>query len=289
MNIEKLIEKLSNIYSTHDLVFNLLLSLIFILGLKIFKHWYIKKLPESLTLDERRKKLISFRNTTAFIIVTGLVILWASELKTFTLSLLAIAAALVIATKEVILASIGGLVRTTTKKYSVGDRVEVKGLRGQVIDITLLYTTVMEIGPNKYVHQYTGRTITFPNSLILSEPIHVDSLSDDCTTHTIQLPMYPEDADITEASKKLKDIADTVCEPYIELAKHYVDHIQSKTSIDMPSYMPRVLINVDDKGEWWLTLRVVIPSKEKIKIEQDIITKYIDSQKLLKKEKDTTK
>lgn len=288
-NFEKLSNQVSNIYTTHDLVFNILISILFIFGIKVFKQWYLKKLPDDLSLDERRKKLISFRNKTAFIIVSVLIFLWASELKTFTLSLLAIAAALVIATKEVILAAIGGLIRTTTKKYMVGDRIEVKNFRGHVIDITLLYTTLMEIGPTKYIHQYTGRTLTFPNSLLLSEPIHVDSLSDECTTHTIQVPVYPDDADVTNAAQTLKNIADASCEQYLNIANEYVNHIQNITSIDMPSYKPRVLINADEKGEWWLTLRVVIPSKEKIKIEQEILVRYLDTQKLLKSEKDKEK
>lgn len=289
INLEKLLTKISTIYSTHDLIFNILISVLLIVGVSLFKRWYIKKLSDDVSLDERRRKLISFRNKTAALLVILLVVLWASELKTFTVSLLAIAVALVVATKEMILAAIGGILRTTTKKYTVGDRIEVKTLRGHVIDTTLLYTTIMEVGPGRHVQQYTGRTISFPNSLLLTEPIHVESFTGDCSIHSIQIPVYPEDANVPDAAKNLKLIADTVCEPYLDMAKTYVDHMQAKNAIDMPSHMPRVIINSDEKGEWWLTLRIVTPFKEKIKIEQDILTKYLATQKLLETTKEQTK
>lgn len=289
INFEKLLDKISTIYSTHDLVFNILISVLVITCISLFKRWYIKKLSEDLSVEERRKKLISLRNRTAVIAVSLLVILWASELKTFTVSLLAIAVALVVATKEMILAAIGGILRTTTKKYTVGDRIEVKTLRGHVIDTTLLYTTIMEVGPGKHLQQYTGRTISFPNSLLLTEPIHVESFTGECSIHSIQIPVYPEDANVPDAAKTLKDIAESVCEPYLDIAKNYVDHMQTKNAIDMPSHMPRVTIHSDEHGDWWLTLRIVTPFKEKIKIEQDILTKYLTVQKLLETKKDSKK
>lgn len=286
INFEKLLAKISTIYSTHDLIFNLLISVFVIIGLSLFKRWYVKKLSDDLTVEERRKKIISLRNRTAVIAVSLLIVLWASELKTFTVSLLAIAVALVVATKEMILAAIGGVLRTTTKKYTVGDRIEVKTLRGHVIDTTLLYTTIMEVGPGKHLQQYTGRTISFPNSLLLTEPIHVESFTGECSIHSIQIPMYPKGANVPDAAKTLKSIADAVCEPYLDIAKNYVDHMQTKNAIDMPSHMPRVIINADDDGDWWLTLRIVTPLKEKIKIEQDILTKYLTTQKSLEDKKD---
>lgn len=58
----------------------------------------------------------------------------------------------------------GGLVRQTSNSYSLGDHIEVGTVRGRVVDIGLLSTTVMEIGPNHSSHQMTGRALTFPTA-----------------------------------------------------------------------------------------------------------------------------
>ena len=53
--------------------------------------------------------------------------------------------------------------------FHVGDRIEFGGVRGDVIDISLLRTTLMEVGPTTdggmEVHgrQYTGRLISISN------------------------------------------------------------------------------------------------------------------------------
>ena len=283
MKIEQLTNQLLKFYTAHDLVFNLVITALLLICASLLKRWITARLPDDLDIEQRRKKLISIRNNTALVLISLLILLWASELKTFTVSILAIAVALVVATKEVILSGIGGVLRITTKKYTIGDRIEIKNLKGHVIDITFLYTTIMELGPGKYIHQYTGRTISFPNSLLVVEPLHVESFTDDCSPHTVQIPLHKDTLDMISAATELKRIAEEICKPYLENADAYVLKIQAQNSIDMPSPKPRVLINPDEKGEWWLTLRFIVPVKEKIRIEQEILNKFLRSDTLARR------
>jgi small-conductance mechanosensitive channel len=58
------------------------------------------------------------------------------------------------------------------RSYLVGDRIQINGLRGDVIDISYLDTSMLECSGDYLVNdRSSGRIIRFPNSLILREEI----------------------------------------------------------------------------------------------------------------------
>lgn len=58
------------------------------------------------------------------------------------------------------------------RSYLVGDRIQINGLRGDVIDISYLDTSILECSGDYLVNdRSSGRIIRFPNSLILKEEI----------------------------------------------------------------------------------------------------------------------
>lgn len=58
------------------------------------------------------------------------------------------------------------------RSYLVGDRIQIKGFRGDVVEISYLDTSILECSGDYLGNDRTsGRIIRFPNSLILSEEI----------------------------------------------------------------------------------------------------------------------
>lgn len=58
------------------------------------------------------------------------------------------------------------------RSYLVGDRIQIKGFRGDVVEISYLDTSIMECSGDYLVNdRRSGRVIRFPNSLILREEI----------------------------------------------------------------------------------------------------------------------
>ena len=106
--------------------------------------------------DARRRWIVSIRNGSLVVVLLGLIMIWADPLRTLTVSFIALAVAAVIATKELILCISGAVVRAASKSYAVGDRIEIAGKRGDVVDQNLFTTTLVEIGPGQSSHQYTG-------------------------------------------------------------------------------------------------------------------------------------
>ena len=136
---------------------------------KYVVHWIKGK--ETFLPTFKRQWIVSVRNITIFLIIGIMVVVWLEQLRTIAASIVVIAAAIVIATKEFLLNVVGFFYRTTAKFVSVGDRIEVDGIRGDVIDQSLMGITLLEIGPGDKTHQYTGLSIFLPNSLFLSETV----------------------------------------------------------------------------------------------------------------------
>ena len=58
------------------------------------------------------------------------------------------------------------------RSYLVGDRIQIKGLRGDVVEINYLDTSLLECSGDYLVNdRSSGRIIRFPNSLILREEV----------------------------------------------------------------------------------------------------------------------
>ncbi|MDP2285611.1 MAG: mechanosensitive ion channel, partial [Pseudohongiella sp.] len=193
------------------------------------------------------------------------------ELRTLALSIVAIAVAFVVATKELILCVIGTLLKTVSNSFNLGDRIQVKDFRGDVIDQNLLATTIMEVGPGKITHQRTGRTMVIPNAMFVSEPVINESFTHDYVFHVFTIP-FRRDEDWHEAQKAFLESAKRHCAPYLEEVRKYMNRISIKRGLEVPSVDPRVTIQVPTAGEVHLIVRVPAKSGERGFIEQAILT-----------------
>ena len=149
---------------------------------------YLRRHPHY-SIEEKRRSLVLGRNLTLILTIFGLAVIWATQIQTLALSMFAVAAAIVVATKELIMCLSGSILRSVTKQYSVGDYIEVNGLRGRVVDINLLNTLMMQIGPNPLVGQLSGKTLSFPNSLLLNHSVRRDNILGDYVIHTVEIPV----------------------------------------------------------------------------------------------------
>lgn len=228
----------------------------------------------SVPVEVRRRWSVSTRN---FLFVTGLAgigMIWAEELQTIAVSMLAFAAALILATKELILCVSGFVVRQASNSYSLGDHIEVGNIRGRVVDIGLLSTTVMEIGPQHNAHQMTGRALTFPNSLLLSNAVIRENYMGDYVMHIINLPVayaIPP----ARAQRLLLQAAEEHCAMHVEAARIHMVHMAKHYLVDTPSVEPRIGMQAVDEKRYQLILRIAIPAKERQRIEQAIIYQFL--------------
>ncbi|WP_193075115.1 mechanosensitive ion channel domain-containing protein [Pseudomonas sp. FME51] len=219
----------------------------------------------------RGKWLVNSRNGFLLLLMLGLVMIWGEELRTLALSIVAIAVAFVVATKELILCFTGSILKSGSRSFVLGDRIQIKDLRGDVIDQSLLATTILEVGPGKHLHQRTGRRIVIPNALFVSEPVINESFTTHYDFHVFTVPFKRED-NWQAAQLALQTAADHHCGPYLELVRRYMSKIGSQRGLVMPSVDPRVTIQVPVAGEIHLTVRIPAKAGERNFIEQAILT-----------------
>ncbi|MBI3992875.1 MAG: mechanosensitive ion channel [Candidatus Lambdaproteobacteria bacterium] len=88
---------------------------------------------------------------------------WVEELKTVSLVLAGVAAGILISGKEVFLGIGGRLSLMVADHYDIGDRIRINGLCGDVINIGLLYTWLLEVDVHDGENQATGRVTLVPH------------------------------------------------------------------------------------------------------------------------------
>lgn len=218
----------------------------------------------------RRKWLVQTRNGLILIFLLGLVLIWGQELRTLALSIVAIAVAFVVATKELILCFIGSLVKGGARSFDIGDRIQVKEFRGDVIDQNLLATTILEVGPGKLTHQRTGRATVIPNSLFVSEPVINESFTEDYVLHVFTVP-FRRDDNWQLAQKVLLDATQAQCEPFLETARRYMRRLGDRRGLEVPVVDPRVSIQVPLANEIHLVVRFPCRPSQRSAIEQAIL------------------
>lgn len=162
---------------------------------------------DDLTQQVARRWTANFRNVLILVAVIGLIMIWAPQLRTFALSLTAVAVAIVVATKELILCLSGAALRTFTRAFSVGDVIEVGTTKGEVLDLNLLAARLKEFESTDGSIVPTGRSITLPYSLLFTLPAKVLPHGVGTIEHTFQMTFEP-DADIFAMNKELLEAAE---------------------------------------------------------------------------------
>ena len=96
-----------------------------------------------------------------------LALLFADRLGRLSFALGIAGAGLAVALQDVIASIAGALSIGFSSLYAVGDRVQIGDTRGDVIDIGLIRTTLMETGNWVNSDLYNGRIVHIPNSAVL--------------------------------------------------------------------------------------------------------------------------
>lgn len=106
--------------------------------------------------------------------LVGLLILlqvWFTAIQSLGTFLGLLSAGLAIALKDLVADLAGWFFILWRRPFELGDRIEVAGLKGDVVDRTIFQITIMEVGNWIDADQSTGRLIHIPNSMIFTHPL----------------------------------------------------------------------------------------------------------------------
>jgi small-conductance mechanosensitive channel len=111
------------------------------------------------------------RNAVFFFGTALILLVWLGVGSNFTVAMGILGAGIAFASQEVVGSFVGYVNIVTGNMFRIGDRVRIGSVVGDVLDITLLRTTVMEIGEWVKADQYTGRVVSIANRVVFSDPL----------------------------------------------------------------------------------------------------------------------
>ena len=112
------------------------------------------------------------RNAFFFACSVIVLLIWLGVGSNLTVAMGILGAGIAFASQEVIGSFAGYLNIVSGSIYRIGDRVRIGSVVGDVIDISILRTTVMEIGEWVQADQYTGRIVTVANRVVFADPVY---------------------------------------------------------------------------------------------------------------------
>lgn len=216
--------------------------------------------------DERRTKLVWSRNLVLGLLSLFLVILWGYRVSGFAFSLAAVAGALVIVNKELILSFTGYAILTLTRPFSVGNYVQIGRFSGRVIDIRLLGTTLAETGA---VNQLTGTTVSVPHAQLLTEAVRNMSATGVFGVQLYRMTL-PISVDIAAMEVYALEAAERVTSAWRDEADAHLAKLEKTDFVDLPSARPKVLWESLDSKSIVLLIRFACPSDKRVQVEQEI-------------------
>lgn len=149
-----------------------IIKTILTIGIGYFVRQLVVKIMHKRLEDQklyyRTKKMITYVYFTAIIIILFVIWTESSSIGTY---LGLTSAGLAIALKDLIINIAAWFFILFKKPFAVGDRIEINGQAGDVIDQRLFQFTIMEIGKWVESDQSTGRIVHLPNSVVFNYPL----------------------------------------------------------------------------------------------------------------------
>lgn len=229
----------------------------------LFVSWILRKSINKKVTDNatryRVKKIISLVSYALIILLT--IVSFTGKVQYFTVSIGLISAGIAFTLQEVILSTAGWFAIFSTNIYKPGDRIEVNGIKGDVIDIGITKTTLMEIGQWVSGDNYNGRIVQISNSFVFKGSVHNYSTDFPFVWDEINLPIK-YDSDIVLAKKIMLNEAQNSLLSYAEFAKKHWQHMVQKYMIEDAVITPTLTMKLTDN---WIefNLRYIVDYKKR--------------------------
>jgi small-conductance mechanosensitive channel len=228
------------------------------------------RLASHVVMPGRKNERVRFwtrqgiRILCALIFLIGLVSVWFNDPTRLTTFLGLVTAGIAFALQRVITAIAGYIVILRGKTFTVGDRIVMGGVRGDVIDLGFIQTRIMEMGqppsvegqtdPGMWVksRQYTGRVVTITNDKLFDEPVYNYTREFPYIWEEMSVPVSYRD-DRARAETVLLDAARKHTIDIASLSESAIQEMEKRYVMRRSEMQPRVFWRITDN---WLELTV---------------------------------
>ncbi|PSW35517.1 mechanosensitive ion channel protein MscS [Photobacterium phosphoreum] len=225
--------------------------------------------------ETQRKWMSRTKNGTFILMLVIVFALWRSEISEFAFSLTAIAVAIVVASKEIILCFTGSIQRASSRSFRIGDWIEVGKICGEVIEHNMMATVIQEIDLHHGQYHYTGKTATLPNSMFFTYPVKNLNFMKRYVYHNFSIVVR----DFVNLYPLLPTIITKIdhhSEDFIDVARRYNSVIEKHAGLDLPGSEPHIHISSSSTGEQIVHFMLFCPTERATHLEQDIRRDFME-------------
>lgn len=220
----------------------------------------------------RARKFIAYAGY--FFALLLLISIFSARLGELSVVLGLVGAGVAFALQNVILSIAGWMAVSFGHVYQPGDRIQMGGIRGDVIDVSLLRTTLMECGEWVNGDLYTGRIVRLANSAIFQGPVY--NYSSDFEFLWDELTVAVKyGSDYARMRKILERVAGEVAGEYGRSAEATWARLVRKYRVEHVPVAPRVsMIASTDWVEF--TLRYVVEYRQRRATKDVLFTRILE-------------
>ncbi|EKO3485945.1 mechanosensitive ion channel family protein [Vibrio fluvialis] len=258
---------------THKLIFTLII-LLFAVFMRRVALSQIRGDAAFLT-EHQRKWMSSTKNGTFAATLFVLFVLWQPEISQFALSVTAIAVAIVVASKEIILCFTGSIQRASSRSFRIGDWIEVGKLSGEVIEHNMMATVIQEIDLQHGQYHYTGKTATLPNSMFFTFPVKNLNFMKRYVFHNFTV-VVPEFVNLYPLVPVMHERIEEHFSHFIDVARRYNSMIEKHAGVDLPNAEPHIDITSAPAGEQIVHFMIFCPTERATHLEQLIRRDFME-------------
>jgi small-conductance mechanosensitive channel len=249
-----------------SVVLKLFISLI-VVAVTWIAYRVVRKVIERQVKDTTHMYTLRMLVRNAFFFASTVIVLmiWLGVGSNLTVAMGILGAGIAFASQEVIGSFAGYLNIVSGNIYRIGDRVRIGDVVGDVMDISILRTTVMEIGEWVQADQYTGRIVTIANRAVFADPVynytqHWGYLWDEITVPITYASDWRRAAEIMmEHGQKYTE--ELYADAEVRLSKMIDRYPLQRTQVE-----PTIYLTMTDN---WIeiTLRYIVDTRERRKIK----------------------
>lgn len=257
-----MLEKMNDWLVKYQLTVNVLTYLFWIALVFVLITWIRHLLRRNIAntvVKYRAQKGIEIIGYIIVVLIT--ITYFTGSIKDFGLVIGLLTAGIAITLQELILSIAGSFYIFLVKVYSPGDRIEIHGIKGDVIDIDSIYTTMMEIGEWVSSDNYTGRIIKLSNAFVFKGPVYNYSQDFPFVWDEFNLPIR-YGSDIELAKEIVIEVAQEHLSDYVKESMTSWGAIVSKYYIEDADVNPTLAIAITEN---WIefNLRYIVDYKKR--------------------------
>ncbi|UJF16070.1 mechanosensitive ion channel family protein [Jeotgalibaca sp. MA1X17-3] len=259
---------------SYPLLINVIWFLIFFILLYVTRRFLLNRLYGKLKNSGHwyvARKIARWINN--FLLFIVFMYIFGRNLTGFTTAIGLAGAGVTYALREVIVSIAGWFAILFGDFFETGDRVLLGGIKGDVVDIGVLRTTLMEIGEWVDGDQYTGRIVRVANSYIFNSPVYNYAADFKFLWDEIQIPLRFE-SDMQLAKIILLEVAKKHTELYNREAAVAWENMKRRYKLENASLENQVYLTFDDN---WaeVSLRYVVDYRERRSTKDKLFTEIL--------------